>query len=116
MSIFRNLLGALLPVVALAGCSSDSGSNGPANGGAASTCGSIDVCGKIAFDHVNTLCGLSTTSVVPQNNPSPDPSQLPDVHGCDYTGGPSGQIERECFTSGSLSSFYFNNEKKDVSR
>src|SRR6185436_1888109 len=76
-------------------------------------CGPIDVCGKIAFDHVNTLCNLTTTTAVPRDNPSPDPSQLPEVHGCDYNGGPGGQVEHECFTSGSLSSFYFSNEKKD---
>jgi hypothetical protein len=81
---------AALPFFMMAGCSSDSGSGGPQSS-QTSTCGAVDVCSKIALDHVNTLCGTTAARTTPTDNASTDPSQLPDVHGCDYQGSPADQ-------------------------
>lgn len=113
-ALLRIVVGAW-PLLAMASCSSDSGGGGGGGGsGPVSACAAVDVCAKIALDHVNTLCGIAATGATPADNASPDPSQLPDVHGCDYAGPTPGQVERECFASSSLASFYFTNEKKNT--
>jgi hypothetical protein len=77
--------------------SSDSGSGGGAGNGNASTCTLVDVCAKIALDHVNTLCGTMSTSTMPTSMESPDPKQLPRGDVCDYRAG--AQVVRDCYSS-----------------
>jgi hypothetical protein len=99
----------LVCAVCATGCGSEKAE--PEGGEDANECDLLEVCGAIPLEHVNMLCGLSTTTFTSTSRLSADPEQLPTVNGCDYNGDPAGQVEHDCFESASLASFYFTNEK-----
>src|SRR5262245_7661526 len=102
------LVGALLSSACVVSCGS-SDSHAVDKGGK-KQCEAIEVCGAITLDHINTVCGLSLNDIS-SITVYPASSDMPMACTCNYAGSPFASIEHLCFSSASIASSYFTNEK-----
>jgi hypothetical protein len=84
------------------------------DGGDSRECNIIEVCNGVPAADVSSSCGVTVTSTSSTVTTSADPSRLPLVSTCSYAGMPLVQVEHRCYSSPSLASSTFANERRNV--